>query len=52
MVEPQVEQAVEIDRLVGAMKIADAEMHDTGRKVAPCIGRDGRRRADPGQVFD
>jgi hypothetical protein len=30
---PEIEQVVEIDRLMRAMKIADAEMHDARRKA-------------------
>ena len=36
-VDPQIEQRVEIDRLVGAMEIADAEMDDAGREVTSGI---------------
>ncbi len=33
VVEADVEQVVEIDGLVGAMEIADAEMHDAGGEI-------------------
>ena len=43
---PGVEQIVEIDRLVGAVEVADAEMHDAGRRgrcrraaIAPGTGK-------------
>ena len=51
MVEPQVEQAVEIDRLVGAMKIADAEMHDTWRQRAALVAGHAGAGSDLRQVF-
>ena len=37
VVAPGIEQVVEIDRLMGAVEIADAEMHDAGAS-----GRRGR----------
>jgi hypothetical protein len=41
-----VEQVVEIDRLVGAVEIADAEMHDAGSQALGVIGRHrGRGRS-------
>ncbi len=33
VVAPGAEQVVEIDRLMGAMKVADAEMHDAGAEL-------------------
>ena len=43
MVEAEIEQIVEIDRLMGAMEIADAEMHDASPERAGIIGRHGGR---------
>src|SRR6185437_10301000 len=39
MIAAGVEEIVEIDRLVGAVKIADADMNDAGAKVAASIFR-------------
>ena len=38
---PVVEQIVEIDRLMGAVEIADAEVHDARRQRRPLVGRYG-----------
>ncbi len=35
VIEPEVEQVIEIDGLMRAMEIADAEMHDTGESDRP-----------------
>ena len=37
------EEVVEIDGLMGAVEVADAEMDDAGGEGAPVIGGDGRR---------
>lgn len=41
MVRSGVEEVVEINRLMGAVEIANAEMHDAGRKIVPAVGRNG-----------
>src|SRR5262249_26982293 len=46
---PLVEKRVEIGRLVGAMKIADAEMDDPRREIAGAISGDGDGGTEPGQ---
>ena len=46
---PGIEQIVEIDRLVGAVEIADAEMHDAGRQVGLPVARRRNRLRKPGK---
>lgn len=42
----QVEKVIEIDRLMRAVEIADAEVHDAGPKVMPAVVRDAGRGFD------
>ncbi len=52
MIAAGFEQPVQVDRLVGAMKIADADMDDAGREIAAGIGGLGDVRADGGQIVE
>ena len=50
MAEPRVEQVVEINGLVRAMKIADTEMHDAGLEPGAVVFRTGDFRGEFGEA--
>jgi hypothetical protein len=56
MITPGVEQIVEIDRLMRAVKIADTDMNDAGAKVRALVFRSrnacGQARKRPRREFD
>ncbi len=49
-IDPGIEQVVEIDRLMGAVKVADADMEDAGLEVGPPVVRLAHARAATEQV--
>jgi hypothetical protein len=46
-----VHQRVEVHRLVRAVEIADADVHDSGADVASVVTRNGHGGVQPGQGF-
>ena len=47
---PHLEQGVEIDRLMGPMEIADAEMHDAGTQARAVVARHRGLAGDVGKI--